>query len=885
MEIYQHNKEAYKNVKEAFKTANRTCVVQPMGCGKSYVALQWIQENLDKKILYLTSNSSIKRQISNLLETEIQAINVDIFTYSGVLKQDISGYDMIVLDEFHRVGAEKWGAAVKKILECCPNAQVLGLSATPIRYLDNKRDMSEELFHGNIAWEMTLAQAIVQGILPAPKYVTCLYSMQEEYNNAVRKANEIKSDKRRAEAYRLLERAKSYLEQSRGLEEVFREHITDKSGRYIVFCKDIDHMNKMINESKGWFKGVNKNVNSYIAVSDMGKRAFLQEITSFENDNSKALKLLFCVNMFNEGYHLSDISGVVLLRPTESPNIYLQQIGRGLRASGKGQPLVIDVVGNIKCLNESMGLESEINTLINAESSEFVTEFKVISAMQDFISILNDVDFLSKYTFFDWIELCKEFKKEYGHLNICKAILPDGRYKGMAICNWLSRTRSLNNKGELPEKYKQLCEEIGLDLSLHFEVKDWDIMYDYCLEYMKVNNKLFVQSNDMYKGIPIGKWATSQLDLHRDGKLSTEQSEKLSNIIEKDRFLASGGNDYHNIKWLSMYNNVLSIGVSNLKTNTKEYTWVCSQTRRLREGKLSPEKAELIAKLGFMTETEKYWYKRYGYLVRIYEVEGCVVNALLYKNDPDFRVVRNFIKSNRDLYNNGKLPKWQIDLLNKINFKWDAEFEKYSKLKVLLEEYFRVYSTDKLVQGTVYKGENIGSAFYYLYKKYTDKTLSEKYVEMFKDLIKEWELSVKSKDLAWEKSYALVVEYIQVYKVLPIATTVYKGSNIGIWVTWQRDSYKKGTLSKYKVEKLRDIGIIPEADGHFRVYVCTTADVRWNKRLADYVNFKTGVVKFSSRERESILNWERRQRSEFVSGSLSEYRIYRLKEVGFDFRT
>lgn len=153
MKIYQHNKEAYVSVKEAFKATNRTCVVQPMGCGKSYVALQWIQENLDKKILYLTSNSSIKRQISNLLETEIQSINVDIFTYSGVLKQDISGYDMIVLDEFHRVGAEKWGAAVKKILECCPNAQVLGLSATPIRYLDNKRDMAEELFHGNIAWE------------------------------------------------------------------------------------------------------------------------------------------------------------------------------------------------------------------------------------------------------------------------------------------------------------------------------------------------------------------------------------------------------------------------------------------------------------------------------------------------------------------------------------------------------------------------------------------------------------------------------------------------------------------------------------------------------------------------------------------------------------
>lgn len=63
------------------------------------------------------------------------------------------------------------GQKVLKIFEMYPDAPVLGLSATAVRYLDNQRNMVDELFEGNIASEMTLGEAIVRGILKAPKYV------------------------------------------------------------------------------------------------------------------------------------------------------------------------------------------------------------------------------------------------------------------------------------------------------------------------------------------------------------------------------------------------------------------------------------------------------------------------------------------------------------------------------------------------------------------------------------------------------------------------------------------------------------------------------------------------------------------------------------------
>ena len=62
------------------------------------------------------------------------------------------------------------------MLSLYPDAKVLGLSATNIRYLDNKRDMADELFDGRIASNMTLGEAIVRGILTPPKYVLSVFS-------------------------------------------------------------------------------------------------------------------------------------------------------------------------------------------------------------------------------------------------------------------------------------------------------------------------------------------------------------------------------------------------------------------------------------------------------------------------------------------------------------------------------------------------------------------------------------------------------------------------------------------------------------------------------------------------------------------------------------
>ncbi len=109
----------------------------------------------------------------------------------------------------------------------------------------------------------------------------------------------------------------------------------------------------------------------------------------FKTDNSTALKRLFCIDMLNEGVHVKDISGVILFRPTISPIVYKQQIGRALTAGESKTPLILDVVNNFDGLCSIAQLQSEMGAAVqrmyaNGEGGQIVTEkFEVIEQVQD----------------------------------------------------------------------------------------------------------------------------------------------------------------------------------------------------------------------------------------------------------------------------------------------------------------------------------------------------------------------------------------------------------------------------------------------------------------------------------------------------------------------
>ena len=115
----------------------------------------------------------------------------------------------------------------------------------------------------------------------------------------------------------------------------------------------------MISHVPQWFAAIDPAPTVYRALSEdpSTDKAF----ADFKADNSDHLKLLFCIDMLNEGVHVAGISGVILFRPTVSPIIYKQQIGRALTAGDSATPLILDVVNNFEGLSSISGLQDEMS--------------------------------------------------------------------------------------------------------------------------------------------------------------------------------------------------------------------------------------------------------------------------------------------------------------------------------------------------------------------------------------------------------------------------------------------------------------------------------------------------------------------------------------------
>ena len=148
--------------------------------------------------------------------------------------------------------------------------------------------MFEEHFDGHIASEMNLDEAVVRGILLAPNYVTTVYQYQKDLARYQTRVDNLRSAEIQDVNQKYLDALRRALEQADGLDKVFEHHITNKSGKYIVFCAGKEHMDEMVSHVLEWFAGVNPDV-VYEAYSNDPNtdKAF----ADYKTDTSDRLKL------------------------------------------------------------------------------------------------------------------------------------------------------------------------------------------------------------------------------------------------------------------------------------------------------------------------------------------------------------------------------------------------------------------------------------------------------------------------------------------------------------------------------------------------------------------------------------------------------------------
>ena len=448
IELYPHNQAALNHLEEALKYTRRAAVIQPTGTGKSFVALAFIERRPNNSFLYLAPSTHIFNQLKHHAGHTDVLLHTTMMTYQKLclLHEDELGKlepDYIILDEFHRCGADDWGSAVDHLLALYVECFLIGFTATPVRYLDKAgtRDMSEELFHGSIASYYTLQDAINDKVLPVPHYVLGDILMNERVSSLETALTQVASYGRaRTAGYSLLESLKRNMAEAQGIDEIFKCHMPNRFAKLIVFCRNLEHIAQCREDMHRWL-GPGKKIREYVCRSD--EKAADIELNAFAGDNERnAIRLLYCVDMLNEGIHIKDVDGVVMLRPTISPIVYLQQIGRCLACSSDGStsPVIFDLVNNY----ESARVEESGQRVFNIEFSHHPSSgkgkntpipFYMSGVPTQFEAILEKFDHLfTRAGRWDFCySILQKFYHEYGqypHSRTC--------YRGIKIGRWLS---------------------------------------------------------------------------------------------------------------------------------------------------------------------------------------------------------------------------------------------------------------------------------------------------------------------------------------------------------------------------------------------------------------------------------------------------------------
>ncbi|MBQ8471886.1 MAG: Helicase associated domain protein, partial [Bacilli bacterium] len=364
--LYDHNKESYKKVKKSYEDGNDVVgIVHATGTGKTYNALQLAYDNQDKKIIYVVPSNGIIEHIKKIildnpnLDLERDFPNLEFRTYQSFINMSQDeieelDVDMLILDEFHHIGAPVWGARINKIIETHEDIQIFGMTAYTVRDRGTsfERDMAnpdgDELFSGKIVSRYDLCDAMIDGVLPKPIYKSAyinLLGAESELEEKVLKMNS--STKEYQEYMGILSSVKKRIQEAPSISNIVKRNLKP-NGKYIYFCPpgSVDGVNDMetiMNEAKNWFleMGLTEDdIVFYQTTSEMGTKGKLNR-EAFYNDEtlegvnaSNKLRIMFAINQYNEGIHAPNVDGVIMGRGTTSDIVYFEQLGRALSVRG-----------------------------------------------------------------------------------------------------------------------------------------------------------------------------------------------------------------------------------------------------------------------------------------------------------------------------------------------------------------------------------------------------------------------------------------------------------------------------------------------------------------------------------------------------------------------
>jgi superfamily II DNA or RNA helicase/diadenosine tetraphosphate (Ap4A) HIT family hydrolase/HKD family nuclease len=314
----------------------RGLVVMATGLGKTWLAAFDTARPQFRRVLFVAHREEILRQSLEVFrkvqpdgdlglyyggekEPQARVVFAGVQTLARNLNEfEPDRFDYMVVDEFHHSAANSY----RQVIDYFQPEFLLGLTATP-----NRMDGADllALCSDNLVYEVPLNEGIDRGELSPFRY----FGIADDVDYQPIPWRSGRFDARAlTEAVETSERAQHAL-------NVWRDK---GGGRALAFCVTVDHADFMAE----FFRR-----NSVNAVAVHSGPTSAPRILSVDQLRAGDLQVICTVDVFNEGLDVPEVDTILMLRPTESPVVFLQQLGRGLRRSAaKDALVVIDFIGN-----------------------------------------------------------------------------------------------------------------------------------------------------------------------------------------------------------------------------------------------------------------------------------------------------------------------------------------------------------------------------------------------------------------------------------------------------------------------------------------------------------------------------------------------------------
>ena len=321
---------------------SKALLISATGTGKTYASAFALQDQNPKKALFLVHREQIAKQALQsyknvfgksktfgLLSGNSKDTNVDYLfaTMQTMSKKEVyssfdpNTFDTIIIDEAHRIGAKSY----QEIMEYFKPKFWLGMSASPERTDDF--DVYAAFDH-NIAYEIRLQQALEENLLCPFHYFGITDFLTDGNETDFTDFNYLTSNQR-----------VDYIIKQTNYYGYSGERV-----KGLMFCsskKEAAALSERLN-----LRGYRTLALSGEDSQEKREDAIYRLVSDTRSDY---LQYILTVDIFNEGVDIPEINQVVLLRPTQSPIVFVQQLGRGLRKSqDKEYVVILDFIGNYK---------------------------------------------------------------------------------------------------------------------------------------------------------------------------------------------------------------------------------------------------------------------------------------------------------------------------------------------------------------------------------------------------------------------------------------------------------------------------------------------------------------------------------------------------------